>query len=92
MRVLIKPVVTEKSMGKISEGKYVFVVSQRANKVQIARAIEDLYQVKVEQVNIVIAKGEEKLVRGRFKSKISPFKKAIVTLKKGEKIPGFEEK
>jgi len=92
MDVLVRPQITEKAMKDISQGKYVFQINPHANKVQVARAIEDLYKVKVQSVNIIRIHGEEKVVRGRFKAKIKEVKKAIVTLKKGQKIPGFEEK
>jgi large subunit ribosomal protein L23 len=92
MQILIKPILTEKSISQTGLGRYVYKVAKKANKHQIAKAIQDLYKVTVLNVNIVNVKGEEKLVRGRFKKKIPGFKKAIITLKKGQKIPGYEEK
>jgi large subunit ribosomal protein L23 len=90
--ILIKPVVTEKSMIGVAEGRYVFVVNTQANKAEIAQAIFNLYKVKPVKVNIIYKKAEEKMVRGRYLAKIKRVKKAIITLKKGDKIPGFEEK
>ena len=90
--VLIKPLISEKSMGGISQAKYVFIVQRKSSKAIIAKTIEDLYKVKVSQVNIINLKKESKIVRGRYQCKTKASKKAIVTLKKGHKIPGFEEK
>lgn len=92
MEVLVQPQITEKAMKDIGQSKYVFQIHPQANKVQVARAVEDLYKVKVQKVNIIRIPAEEKVVRGRFKAKIKGVKKAIVTLQKGQKIPGFEEK
>ena len=92
MQILIKPIITEKSLAKTSSGCYVFKVAKNANKAQIASAIFDLYQVKPVKVNIIRLKAEKKLVRSRFAVAVKSWKKAIVTLKKGQKIPGFEEK
>lgn len=90
--ILISPMVTEKSMTKVAEGVYVFKVDRRARKPQIAQAIEDLYNVKVAKVNVICLKPENILVRGRFRGQKKGWKKAIISLKKGQKIPGFEEK
>lgn len=92
MQVLIEPKISEKAIGMSQAGKYIFKIHRLANKTQVAQAIEELYKVKVVKVNVIHNPGEEKLTRGRFRSKIQRFKKAIVTLKKGQKIPGFEEK
>jgi large subunit ribosomal protein L23 len=91
MQVLITPVITEKSLGKIAEGRYVFKVSSKANKASIAVAIEELYKVDVVAVRIINVKGKLKLIRGRFPSQKKDWKKAIISLKKGQKIAGFEE-
>ena len=92
MTILIKPTVTEKSMSGISVSKYVFAVAPKANKAEIAKAIYNLYKVKPIKINIISVKGEKKLIRGRYLAKIKPWKKAMITLKKGDKLPGFEEK
>jgi len=91
MQILISPVITEKSLGKVAEGRYVFKVSVRANKPSVAHAVEGLYKVDVVSVNIVNVKGKTKLVRGQFRSQKKDWKKAIITLKKGQKITGFDE-
>ena len=92
MEILVQPQITEKAMKDIGQSKYVFRIHSKANKVQVARAVEDLYKVKVQKVNIIRIPREEKILRGRIQAMIKGVKKAIVTLKKGQKIPGFEEK
>lgn len=88
--VLIKPIVTEKST-KTSDklGKYSFKVAREANKLEIKKAIEAAYNVKVEDVNTSVTVGKKKVrqtKRGIAAGIKSPYKKAIVTLKKGETI------
>jgi len=81
---LIKyPLFTEKS--KLVEDKYTFAVEKRAKKPDVKKAIEELYRVKVEKINIIKVKGKKKRVRVQT-GKTASFKKAIVTLKKGERI------
>lgn len=92
MKVLIRPIITEKTMAGAAESKFVFEVMPNVNKHQITETIEEIYKVEVIKVNIIKYKNEEKLVRGRIKSTIKGVKKAIVTLKKGQKIEGFEVK
>jgi len=94
MQILISPLITEKSLAKTEKGYYTFMVAKKANKPQIAKAVSDLYNVSVSSVNVIRVKGEEKLIRGRFKTTTKDYKKAIVALKVGQKIPGFgvEEK
>jgi len=92
MSIIIKPIISEKSINNTTAGKYVFKVNKKSNKNQIAKEIESLYKVKVLKVNIINSKAEKRLVRGRFKSESKPWKKAIVTIKKGQKIEGFEAK
>lgn len=89
-RILIKPVITEKSMAR--EGTYVFRVAAKANKVQIALAIQNLYKVQVAHVNIINLKTEKFLVRGKFRAQRKGWKKAMIKLKKGQKIADFVEK
>ena len=82
---IISPIVTEKST-KISEyNKIVFKVPSNADKDNLKKNIEKIFKVNVIKVNIINKKNREKLIRGR-KVKISGFKKAIVTLKKGQNI------
>ena len=77
--VIIAPVVTEKSNDQINLGKYTFKVNKNATKVDIARAVEKLFEVKVLKVNTMTVKGKEKRV-GRSVGKTSDWKKAIVTI------------
>ena len=84
-RVLSKPLITEKSANEAELGKYHFEVFNDANKIMIKESIFNLYGVKPESVNIVCMK--PKSVRfGRTKGMRKAWKKAIVTLKKGETI------
>lgn len=83
---IIKALVrTEKSTLQEPEGKYLFLVAKQANKIQIKRAVEDIYKVKVKNVNTVIASGKLKRVRYQL-GRTPDSKKAIVTLKEGQKI------
>ena len=77
--IIIAPVVTEKSSDGIGEGKYTFKVNKKATKIDIKRAVEKLFEVKVLDVNTVTVKGKEKRV-GRNVGKTSDWKKAIVTI------------
>ena len=77
--IIIAPVVTEKSSDGIQEGKYTFKVNKKATKIDIKRAVEKLFEVKVLNVNTVTVKGKEKRV-GRNVGRTSDWKKAIVTI------------
>ena len=91
MKVIIKkPVVSEKSISQGAVSKYTFVVNVDATKPQVAAAINQLFKVKVTDVNIVNTPGKVKVFK-RIKGKRSDIKKAVVTLKAGEKITLFEE-
>lgn len=88
-RVLIKPLVTEKASNLGAENKYVFVVSKKANKISVAKAIQATFGIKPLKVNIISSEG--KLVtRGRISGQRKDWKKAIVTLPKGETIKIYE--
>lgn len=87
--IIIKPVVTEKSMNLLADNKYTFVVDKKSNKTEIKNAIEDIFNVKVEKVSTMIIKGKPKRM-GRFEGRTSDRKKAIVSLKSGQKIKLFE--
>jgi len=88
-RTLVKPLVTEKAANLSDNGKYAFIVNVNANKIEVAKAVSDVYGVKVEAVNIIKMKGKA-VSRGRIKGSRNDFKKAIVTLKKGETIQIYE--
>lgn len=84
--VIKAPVVTEKSSSISSnEGRYVFKVDPKANKVQIKQAIESIFHVKVASVNTITGKPRYKRV-GKYPGMTHQFKKAVVTLKPGNKI------
>ena len=90
MNVIRKPVVTEK-MTVIGEklNQFGFIVEKKANKIQIKKAVEELYGVKVEDVRTMIVRGKTKnrmTKSGYISGKTSSHKKAIVTLAKGETI------
>lgn len=87
--ILKKPLITEKSMDLVGENKYSFIVDPNSNKVEIKKAVEELFKVKVEKVHTLRYKAKIKRVKGRL-GRISGYKKAIVTLKKGDKIEIFE--
>ena len=87
--VLIKPVVSEKSYHQITENRYTFRVHKDAHKTQIRQAVEELFEVKVERVNIVKVQAKPKR-RGRIVGSKPGWKKAIVQLKKGDTIEIFQ--
>lgn len=89
--VLLKPVVSEKSMNLMGEKKYTFLVNTDANKVQIREAVEKMFDgVKVEKVNTLNIGGKTKR-RGYIQGKTNAAKKAIVTLKADSKDIEFFE-
>ncbi len=77
--VIVRPVVTEKSNDGLQEGKYTFEVNKKATKVEIAKAVEKLFEVKVLKVNTMMVNGKKKRV-GYHQGKTSDWKKAIVTI------------
>ena len=77
--IIIAPVVTEKSNDEVQFGKYTFKVNKKATKVDIAKAVEKLFGVKVLKVNTVTVRGKQKRV-GRSIGKTSDWKKAIVSI------------
>ena len=87
--ILLRPLVTEKSTALLEEGKYVFEVAKAANKVQIAQAVAEIFNVKVVAVNTINVTGKVKRV-GRNVGRRRGYKKAIVTLAPGETIQFFE--
>ncbi|MGC8972128.1 MAG: 50S ribosomal protein L23 [bacterium] len=87
--VIIRPIITEKSSILKELGKYEFVVSPFANKIEVKKAIEDIFGVKVKKVNIIKQKGKKKRM-GIFEGKTSGYKKAVVTLEEGHSITFFE--
>jgi len=86
--VLKRPVISEKSVGLVEENKYTFWVNPDANKIEIGSAVEKLFKVTVLEVRTMNVQGKIKRV-GRYAGKTAARKKAIVTLKAGDKIEGF---
>ena len=88
--IILKPIVTEKSMAGISLKKYTFKVAKDANKIEIAKAVETLFDVTVDKVNTMNCKG--RFVRqGRTAGYRPDWKKAIVTLSEDSKAIEFFE-
>ena len=94
--IILRPVVSEKSIDESGRGKYTFAVHGEANKIQIKAAVEELYSkenVTVVAVNVLTTKAKEKsrgTRRGRILGTTSPWRKAVVTLAPGQKIQFFE--
>lgn len=89
LRVLKRPVISEKSFASADKGKYVFVVDTAATKTEVKQAVEKAFSVHVTAVNTVIIAGKVKRF-GKSFGKRSDFKKAIVTIKSGETIEDFK--
>ncbi|MGD8305522.1 MAG: 50S ribosomal protein L23 [Ignavibacteria bacterium] len=94
-QVLIRPLITEKMSNLTAdEVKYGFIVNPKANKIEIAKAIEEKFNVHVQSVKTINHSGKTKTQfrkSGRFTGKSAKFKKAIVKLREGETIDLFEE-
>lgn len=82
--VVLKPLITEKSTALMEENKYSFVVHKNANKIEIKRAVEEIFGVQVRAVNTISMKGKQRRV-GVHKGYRPDWKKAIVTLQAGSK-------
>ena len=87
--ILVRPLITEKTTMLMQEGKYAFVVAKTANKIEIAKAVETVFNVTVLAVNTVNVMGKTKRM-GRHEGKRPDYKKAIVKLAPGERIEFFE--
>jgi large subunit ribosomal protein L23 len=88
-QVLIKPVISEKSYEQIQSNQYTFQVHQDAHKTQVRQAVEELFEVKVERVNIIKVQAKPKR-RGQFRGTKPGWKKAVVQLRAGDTIEIFE--
>lgn len=94
MSIIVKPLITEK-MTKINEkdaSRCAFIVDKRANKIEIKKAIENLYSVKVDSVNTMNYSGKRKArftKAGYIQGRANAYKKAMITLAKGETIDFF---
>ena len=82
---ILSPMVTEKSTNLSEQNKIVFKVPREANKINLKKNIEKIFKVNVTKINIVNKQNRTKLARGR-KVKVKGYKKAIITLKKGQSI------
>ncbi|MEE0265206.1 MAG: 50S ribosomal protein L23 [Acutalibacteraceae bacterium] len=88
--IVIRPIVTEKSMMGIADKKYTFEVAKAANKIEIAKAVEELFKVKVAKVNTVSMRGKLRR-QGRYQGYTKSWKKAYVTLTADSKPIEFFE-
>ena len=82
---ILAPLVTEKSTNVSEQNKIIFKVNFKANKINLKKNIEKIFKVNVTKINIINKKSRIKITRGK-KVKVKGFKKAIVTLKKGQSI------
>ena len=87
--IIIAPIISEKSMGMLAEQKYTFKVNANANKIEIKKAIEEIFKVEVEKVTTINVIGKNKRV-GVHQGKKSDWKKAIVKLRGTKTIEFFE--
>ena len=86
--IIVKPIITERSMSLVALKKYTFKVAKHSNKIEIAKAVEELFGVKVAAVNTMNVKGRYKR-QGRYEGYQSDWKKAIVTLTEDSKTIEF---
>ena len=85
--ILFEPLVTEKTTSQTAlYNKYAFRVAPAANKIEIKRAVEQLYRVKVTKVNTMINPGKSRAMNPRHPGSTTPWKKAVVTLRAGDSI------
>jgi large subunit ribosomal protein L23 len=91
--IIVRPIISEKSMDESSRGKYTFEVHGDASKIQVKAAVEELFKVQVTKVNVLTTQAKEKhrgTKRGRISGWTTPWRKATVTLAPGQKIEFFE--
>ena len=90
-KIIKRPIVTEKGTKlRQEENQVIFAVAKNANKIEIKKAVEAAFKVKVTDVNVITKKPSDKVRQGRVVGRISGCKKAYVTLAPGEKIEFFE--
>jgi len=87
--IILEPIISEKSMGLMQDKKYTFKVAQNANKIEIKKAVEEIFKVEVEKVTTLNVRGRQKRV-GVHVGKTPDWKKAIVKLKGTKTIEFFE--
>lgn len=88
--IVIRPIITEKTMAGVQNKKYTFEVAKTATKIDIARAVEELFGVKVSKVNTLHVRGRMRR-QGRFEGYTRSWKKAVVTLSEASKTIEFFE-
>lgn len=88
--VLVKPIITEKTSDLMADNKYTFKVAKVANKIEIKHAVEVIFKVDVVDVKTMNMPGKFKR-QGKTSGMTSEWKKAIVTLKEGQRLPLFED-
>ena len=88
--IIIKPIITEKTMGGMPNKKYTFKVDKRAGKIEIKKAIEEIFKVKVSSVNTLNVRGRFRR-HGRYQGYTPSWKKAYVTLTENSKAIEFFE-
>jgi len=90
--IILKPIISEQSLREAEVGRYSFIVDKKSSKVAIRKAIEDMFNVSVTRVMTNIVKGNRsKLTKKRKVVSDASYKKARVSLKKGEKLAIFDE-
>ncbi len=90
-KILLRPVITEKAtVLRESNQQVAFFVDPKANKIEIGKAVEAAFKVKVTNVNVVTVKPRARVRQGRVKGRIAGYRKAYVTLAQGDKIEFFE--
>ncbi|MDI9369903.1 MAG: 50S ribosomal protein L23 [Synergistaceae bacterium] len=87
--IIIRPIITEKSSGLMELNKYTFEVHRSVNKIQVRKAVEEVFKVKVTGVHIINVRAKPKRM-GVFVGRTRSWKKAIVSLAPGERIEFFE--
>lgn len=87
--VIIKPLITEKSMGSTATGRYIFEIHPKANKYEIKQALKEVLNVDVLKVNVLYTPGKFRRY-GKTTGRTQQVKKAVVTIKAGQKIELFE--
>ena len=88
-QILIRPIISEKNTMLNEQGKYVFEVSDRSNKIMVRAAVEQIFKVDVTAVNVIHVPGKRRR-SGRTYGMTRSWKKAVVTLKEGQRIELFQ--
>ncbi len=87
--IIVRPIISEKSSRQMEHGKYTFEVLPKANKVEVKKAVEEVFKVKVQKVHTIKVRSKPKRM-GMFLGRSRSWKKAIITLAPGERIEFFE--